>query len=208
MSKTSREEELVNFITHGVGAVLAVAGMVLLIVFACIYGTVWHIVGFTIFGSTLTILYLSSTLYHGFRGEQIKKLFRKFDHISIFLLIAGTYTPFCFSALHGWVGWTIFGVVWGCCLLGIVLKAFFTGKMEKLSLIIYITMGWLIVFAIKPLYENISSTAFTFLLLGGLCYTLGTYFYANDKKRFHHGVWHVFVLCGSACHFFSVMSLL
>lgn len=208
MKAVAREEELVNSITHGLGAVLAIAATVLLIVFASIYGNVWHIVSFSIFGATLTILYLSSTLYHSFTGQKVKVLFRKFDHISIFLLIAGTYTPFCLAALQGWIGWTIFGIVWGCCVVGIVLKAFFTGKLEMLSIIMYIAMGWIIVFAIKPLYDNISMSAFMFLILGGVSYTAGTYFYVNDKKRFHHGVWHIFVLGGSILHFFSVMSLL
>jgi hemolysin III len=208
MKAVAREEELVNSITHGLGAALAIAATVLLIVFASIYGNVWHIVSFSIFGATLTILYLSSTLYHSFTGQKVKVLFRKFDHISIFLLIAGTYTPFCLAALQGWIGWTIFGIVWGCCVVGIVLKAFFTGKLEMLSIIMYIAMGWIIVFAIKPLYDNISMSAFMFLILGGVSYTAGTYFYVNDKKRFHHGVWHMFVLGGSVLHFFSVMSLL
>jgi hemolysin III len=138
----------------------------------------------------------------------LKYLFRKFDHISIFLLIAGTYTPFCLAALHGWIGWTIFGVVWGCCVVGVVMKAFFTGKKELLSTIMYIAMGWIIIIAIKPLYDTVSTTTFVFLVCGGLSYTAGTYFYINDKKKYHHGIWHLFVLGGSVLHFFSVMSLL
>ena len=130
------KEEIFNALTHGLGAALAIAALVLLIVYACILGNVWHIVSFSIFGATLTLLYFSSTLYHSFRSIKVKSLFRKFDHISIFLLIAGTYTPFCLAALHGWVGWTIFGIVWGVCAAGVVLKALFTGRMELLSTIL------------------------------------------------------------------------
>lgn len=204
----SRREELVNAITHGLGAALAIAGLVLLIVFAALYGTVWHVVSFTIFGSTLTLLYFSSTLYHSFSKANVKKLFRKFDHISIFLLIAGTYTPYCLTVMRGWLGWTIFGVVWGLCTVGAVLKAFFTGKMEILSTIMYVLTGWIILIAIKPLYDAVNLDSFILLVAGGLSYTVGTYFYVNDKKKFHHGIWHVFVLGGSVLHFFSVMTLL
>lgn len=207
-SKPSFKDELVNAITHGVGALLAIAALVLLVVFSSIYGNAWHIVSFSIFGTTLVILYLASTLYHSLQGERVKFIFRKFDHMAIFLLIAGTYTPFCFAALSGWIGWTVFGIIWACAILGIVFKALFTGRMEVLSTIMYVAMGWVIVFAIKPLYENISSTTFYLLLAGGLSYTAGTFFYVKDKVRFFHGIWHVFVLIGSAFHFFSVLSLL
>jgi hemolysin III len=204
----SLKDELVNAITHGVGTLLAIAGLTLLVVFASIYGNVWHIVSFSIFGATLIILYLASTLYHSFQGPRVKFLFRKFDHMSIFLLIAGTYTPFCLSVLNGWIGWTIFGVIWGCAILGIVFKSLFTGKKELLSTIMYILMGWVIVFAIKPLYESVSLTTFILLVAGGISYTAGTFFYVNEKIRYNHGIWHVFVLGGSVLHFFSVLSLL
>jgi hemolysin III len=206
--KASLKDELVNAITHGLGAGLSIAGLVLLIVFACLYGTAWHVVSFSIFGATLVVLYCASTLYHSFTGERVKRLFRKFDHMSIFLLIAGTYTPFCLAALKGWLGWTILGIIWACAITGIVFKSLFTGKKELLSTIMYVSMGWVIVFAIKPLYESISTQAFVFLLAGGLSYTAGTYFFVNEKIRFNHGIWHVFVLGGSVLHFFSVLSLL
>ena len=206
--KASLKDEIVNSITHGIGAALAIAALVILIVFAAIYGNAWHIVSFTIFGTTLVILYLASTLYHSLQGEKVKHLFRKFDHMAIFLLIAGTYTPFCFSVLYGWMGWTLFGIVWGAAVLGIVFKALFTGKMELLSTIMYIVMGWAIIVFIKPLYENISATTFTLLLAGGPSYTIGTIFYVKEKIPYNHGIWHVFVLGGSVLHFFSVMSLL
>jgi hemolysin III len=204
----SLKDELVNAITHGVGTLLAIAGLTLLIVFASIYGNAWHIVSFSIFGATLIILYLASTLYHSFQGPRVKFLFRKFDHMSIFLLIAGTYTPFCLSVLNGWIGWTIFGIIWGCAVIGIVFKSLFTGKKELLSTIMYILMGWVIVFAIKPLYDNVSPTTFILLVAGGISYTAGTYFYVNEKIKYNHGIWHLFVLGGSVLHFFSVLSLL
>src|SRR5262245_11312295 len=127
------KEEVVNALTHGLGAVLAVAGLVILIVFASLDGTPWHITSFTIFGSALVMLYTISTLYHGFRNERLKTIFRKFDHMAIFVLIAGTYTPFCLTALNGWVGWSLFGIVWACAAGGIILKVFATGKHEVLS---------------------------------------------------------------------------
>jgi hemolysin III len=204
----SLKDELVNAITHGLGTLLAIAALVILVVFASIYGNVWHIVSFSIFGATLVLLYLASTLYHSFQGPRVKFLFRKFDHMSIFLLIAGTYTPYCLSVLNGWIGWTIFGIIWGCAISGIVFKSLFTGRMEVFSTIMYIVMGWVIVFAIKPLYQNISATTFVLLLTGGLSYTIGTYFYVNEKIRYNHGIWHLFVLGGSVLHFFSVLSLL
>lgn len=203
-----RNEERMNAITHGVGAALAIAGLVLLVVFAALYGNVWHVVSFSIFGATLVILYLASTLYHSFRDGAIKFLFRKFDHMSIFLLIAGTYTPFCLAVLRGWIGWTLFGVVWGCCFTGIVFKALFTGKKELLSTIIYMVMGWVILLAIKPLYLHVSAATFIYLVLGGVCYTMGTYFFIHERIRYNHSIWHLFVLAGSTFHFFSVMSLL
>lgn len=210
MSKTitSKNEELANAITHGLGACLAVASLVVLVVFAFLKGTAWHIVSFSVFGASLVILYLASTLYHSFRNVKVKAFFQKLDHMSIFLLIAGTYTPFCIAALQNWIGWTIFGIVWGCAVIGIVMKAFFTGKKEVLSTIMYVMMGWIIVFAIKPLYDSISLSSFLFLLVGGISYSLGTIFFINEKIRYNHGIWHMFVLVGSIFHFFSVMGLL
>jgi hemolysin III len=204
----TKGEEIANAITHGIGAVLAVAALVLLIVFSVIYGTVWHVVSFSIFGATLVILYLESTLYHSITNKRAKRLFRKFDHMSIFLLIAGTYTPFCLTILRGTVGWIIFGIVWGSTIVGIVMKAFFTGKKDHLSTALYVVMGWLIVLAIKTMYYSMNFSGFVMLVLGGVLYTVGALFYSWDKLRFNHGIWHLFVIGGSVCHFFSVMSLL
>jgi len=204
----SKREEIANAITHGIGACLAIASLVILIVFAAIHGSAWHVVSFSIFGATLVILYLASTLYHSLTHKGAKKLFRKFDHISIYLLIAGTYTPFCLAALQGWVGWTLFGIVWGCAILGTVVKSIQTGKFEVLSTIMYVMMGWVVLFAIKPLYDSISAQAFIFLILGGVFYTAGTFFYVKDKVKYFHSIWHLFVLTGSTMHFFAVIALL
>ena len=155
----SLKDEITNAITHGVGALLAIAGLVLLVVFSAIKGNAWHIVSFSIFGATMVLLYLASTLYHSLTHEKAKFLFRKFDHMSIYLLIAGTYTPFCLVALNGWIGWTFFGIIWGCAILGIVLKAFHTGKNEKLSTFLYVIMGWVGILAAKPLYDAMPQSA-------------------------------------------------
>ncbi|GIM27602.1 hemolysin D [Clostridium polyendosporum] len=204
----TKKEEIVNAITHGIGACLAIAALVILIVFAVLKGTIWHIVSFSIYGAMLVILYMGSTLYHSLTNKKAKKLFRKFDHMSIFLLIAGTYTPYCLTVLRGYLGWTIFGIVWGCTILGVSLKAFYIGKKEILSTLLYIVMGWLIIIAIKQLYLLMTFSGFIFLVLGGVSYTLGTYFFIKDRMSYNHGIWHLFVMAGSIFHFFSVISLL
>lgn len=204
----SKREEIANAITHGIGALLATAGLVLLVVFAALQGTVWHITSFAIFGSMLLLLYVMSTLYHSLTHLSAKRLFRKFDHMSIFLLIAGTYTPFCLTVLRGWLGWTLFGIVWFCAITGIVLKAFYTGKGELISTLLYVSMGWVVVLVIKPVYTFMSFDGFSFLLIGGACYTLGVFFFAKDKIPYNHTIWHLFVLGGSIFHFFAVLSLL
>lgn len=204
----SKGEEIANAITHGIGAVLAIAALVILVVFSVLKGTMWHVVSFSIFGATLVILYLESTLYHSLTNRKAKRLFRKFDHMSIFLLIAGTYTPFCLTVLRGTMGWIILGIVWGSTILGIVLKAFFTGKKDKLSTMLYIVMGWLIIMAIKKLYLTMTLSGFIFLVVGGILYTVGALFYSWDKLKFNHGIWHLFVIGGSVSHFFSVINLL
>jgi hemolysin III len=204
----SKREEVANAITHGIGALLAIAALVLLIVFAALQGSVWHVSSFSIFGSTLVVLYVMSTLYHSLTHPKAKKLFRKFDHMSIFLLIAGTYTPFCLTVLNGWLGWTLFGIIWFCTVGGIVHKAFYTGKAESISTFLYIVMGWIVVFFIKPVYFYMSIQGFSFLLIGGAFYTMGAFFFIKDKIPYNHSIWHLFVLCGSIFHFFAVISLL
>jgi len=204
----SKREEIANAITHGLGALMAIAALVILTVFSAIKGNAWHIVSFSVFGATLVILYLASTLYHSLTNEKVKILFRKLDHMSIYLLIAGTYTPFCLTVLNNWIGWTLFGIVWGSAILGIVVKAFFTGKKELLSTILYVVMGWVALFAIKPLYDSVSLTSFILLMAGGVFYTAGTYFFTKDRIKYFHSIWHLFVLAGSTFHFFAVLNLL
>jgi hemolysin III len=204
----STGEEIANAITHGIGALLAVAALVVLIVMAAIHGSVWHIVSFSIFGATLVLLYFASTLYHSLTHAKAKRVFHKFDHISIYLLIAGTYTPFCLTALRGWIGWTVLGVVWSCAILGAVLKAISVGKRIKLSTVLYILMGWVILVAIQPLYKAMPFNGFLFLIAGGISYTIGTIFFIRNQVKYNHSVWHVFVLGGSVLHFFAVLSLL
>jgi hemolysin III len=204
----SKREEISNAITHGIGALLAISALVMLVVFSALNGTAWHVVSFAIFGATLVILYTMSTLYHSLTHAKAKHLFRKFDHMSIFLLIAGTYTPFCLTVLNGWLGWTLFGIVWFCAITGIIYKAFNTGKGERISTFLYITMGWIVVFFISPVYHYMSTYGFSFLLIGGGFYTLGAFFFIKDKNPFFHSIWHLFVLGGSIFHFFAVLSLL
>ena len=201
-------DEVLNTVTHAIGAVLAVAGLVILVILASLEGTPWHITSFAIFGSALVILYSISTLYHGFTSHRLKSLFRKFDHMAIFLLIAATYTPFCLTVLNGWIGWTLFGVVWFCAAGGIVLKVFSTGRYEMLSTGLYVAMGWVALFFIKPLYTATSIECFVLLMTGGVFYSAGVFFFVRDRVRYFHGIWHLFVLGGSVFHFFSILTLL
>jgi hemolysin III len=201
----SAGEELASAITHGLGALLSIAGLVLLVVFASLEGNAWHIVSFSIFGTCLVLLYTASTLYHSFRSARVKHVFRIMDHAAIYLLIAGTYTPFTLTLLRGGWGWSLFGVIWGLCIAGIVFKVFFIKRFNVLSTIVYLLMGWMIVVAAKPLLEHLPAGGLYWLLAGGVAYSLGTVFYLWEKLPFHHAVWHLFVLTGSICHFFAVL---
>lgn len=197
-------EEVMNAVTHGIGTLLAVAGLVLLTVFASLYGEIWHVVSFSIYGTTLVLLYLASTLYHSFTNERLKFIFKILDHSAIYLLIAGTYTPFTLVPLHGVLGWTVFGVVWGLAILGIILKVFYAGQFKTASTICYILMGWFILIAIKPLIATVPMIGIIWLIVGGLLYTLGSIFYLWDKIPYNHAIWHLFVLAGSIAHFIAV----
>ncbi|MDQ7798614.1 MAG: hemolysin III family protein [Candidatus Edwardsbacteria bacterium] len=208
VERYSPGEETTNAILHGVGLGLAIAALAVLVVLASLSGNAWYIVSFSIYGATLVLLYLSSTLYHGFYAGRAKQLFRIFDHSAIFLLIAGTYTPIALITLHGRLGWTVFDVVWGIAVLGIVGKAFWTHKFVFMSTLLYIAMGWLVVVVIKPVLENLNTVSLVFLGVGGLFYTLGTVFYLWRRLKYHHAVWHLFVLAGSICHFFTILFLL
>lgn len=200
-----RREEVANAITHGIGALLSVAALVLLIVFSSIKGTAWHVVSFTIYGVSMLLLYTSSTLVHSFKEGKLKDLFEIFDHSSIYIYIAGTYTPFMLVAVRGPLGWSLFGIVWGIALFGVLFKAFFTKRFLFMSTIFYVVMGWLIVIAWGPLTAAIPSTGITLLVAGGIMYTLGTVFYVWRAFPFHHAVWHLFVLGGSVTHFFAIL---
>jgi hemolysin III len=204
----STGEEIANAITHGIGALLAVAALVFLVVLAALKGSVWHVVSFAIFGATLVLLYFASTLYHSLTHVRAKNLFHKFDHISIYLLIAGTYTPFCLTALRGWLGWSVFGVVWACAVAGAVVKSISVGTRVRLSTILYVLMGWMILIAVRPLYLALSPAGFYLLIAGGISYTVGTIFFIRNQVKYNHSVWHLFVLGGSVLHFFSVLTLL
>lgn len=198
-------EEIFNSITHGIGTLLSIAALVLLIVIAAIKGNVWHVVSFSIFGSTLVLLYLSSTLYHSFTKEKIKNLFVRFDHAAIFLLIAGTYTPFLLTALRGTLGWTLFGIIWTLAIAGVVIRSIYLTRFRKLMVGLYLGMGWMFVVAIGPLMKNLPGISVLFLFLGGLMYSIGVVFYAWRNLKYGHGIWHLFVLAGSIMHFFSVI---
>lgn len=197
-------EELANAITHGIGTLLAIAGVIFLIIFAD--GASAVAVG--IYGATLVSLYLASTLYHSLIFTRARKLFRKFDHMAIFLLIAGTYTPFCLTVLDGWKSWSMLGAVWTLAIAGIVLKSMFTGRFEWLSISIYILTGWMVILVIKPMYDLLSLQGFILLIGGGLAYTIGTVFYAKSKIPWFHSIWHLWVLAGSVMHYFAVLTLL
>jgi hemolysin III len=199
------KEEIANAVTHGIGALLAIAGLVLLIVFSGIYGNSWYIVSLTVYGSSLVMLYTMSTIYHSLPVGTAKNVFEILDHSSIYLLIAGTYTPFELLTLKGPTGWTFFGITWGMAIAGIVFKVFFVRKFVILSTLVYIVMGWMIIFAIKPLILALPENAILFLVLGGLLYTIGTIFYVRRKMKYHHAIWHLFVLGGSAFHFFAIL---
>jgi len=208
MTRYSLAEEIVNSLTHGIGTVLSIAGLAVLVVYALIYGNAWHVVSFSVFGGTLIFLYGTSTLYHGISRPEIKKWFRKLDHSAIFLLIAGTYTPFTLVTLRGAWGWTIFGIIWGLAFTGIVLEFTKISRLRKLSLAIYIFMGWLCVVALKRILDGLTPSGFAFLLAGGLFYTSGVVFYLWRRIPHHHGIWHVFVLLGSTFHYFSVLTMI
>ena len=201
----SLKEEIFNSITHGIGTLLSIAALVVLVVFAVIKGNAWHVVSFSIFGSTLVLLYLSSTLYHSFTKEKIKNLFARFDHAAIFLLIAGTYTPFVLTTIRGPLGWTLFGIIWGLTISGVVIRSIYLTRFRKLMVFIYLAMGWMFLIAIVPIVKNLPATSIAFLFAGGGCYSLGVLFYAWRNLKYGHGIWHLFVLAGSAMHFFSVL---
>lgn len=196
--------EKLNTVTHGIGFVLSVAGAVLLIVFASLKGSAMQIITAAVFGISLISMYLASTLYHLESREKQKLFFQRIDHLAIYLLIAGTYTPVCLVGLGGAWGWTIFGMIWGLAVLGFVFKLSPLRKNERISLSLYALMGWLIVIAANPLWNSLSAEALFFMISGGLAYTAGIYFFINDHKKYYHFIWHLFVLAGSLLHWFGI----
>lgn len=209
MSKTPltyypHKEEVLNVITHLIGLFLSIAGLALLVTFASLYGNVWHIVSFSIFGSSMVVLYLASTMYHYVREKKWRRRLNIMDHAAIYILIAGTYTPYCLAVLNGVMGWVLFGITWGLAVVGIVLKLFYTGRYDKLSTISYVLMGWVAVIAAKPLAANLSGEALFYLLLGGLFYTIGAVLFSIKKLPYNHAIFHLFVLFGTASHFVSL----
>jgi hemolysin III len=202
--KLSGGEEIINAITHGIGSLLSIAALVVLIIVAANHGDTWHMVSFSIYGSTLILLYLSSTLYHSFSSPKIKNLFARFDHISIFLLIAGTYTPILLTSMRGIWGWTLFGIIWGLALTGAVIRSIYLHRFRKLMVAVYLLMGWMFVLAGKQIYLSLPSVSLTFLVLGGIAYSVGVIFYMWRNLPYSHGIWHLFVLAGSVLHFFAI----
>lgn len=199
-------EELVNALTHGLGAVAALAGGAVLITLAALHGDAWQLAGAIVFGVCLLLLYVASTLYHAVVHPQAKARLKVVDHCAIYLLIAGTYTPFTLIGLRGPWGWGLFAAIWTLALAGVVFKLFFTGRFKRLSTFIYIAMGWLVLVAVKPLLGALDGWTLGWLFAGGACYTLGTVFYHRPSLRYSHAIWHLFVVAGSVCHYVAVMA--
>lgn len=198
-------EELANSITHGIGLALSVVGLVALVALSIVRGDAWHIAGCTTFGVTLVLLYAASTMYHTFHAPRLKRILKVFDHTAIFLLIAGTYTPFTLVNLRGFWGWILFVLVWSLCIFGIVWKSFHAERFPIVSVLLYIAMGWIVLIAVKPLLAAVPLSGIAWLLAGGLFYMVGVLFYAVKRVPYNHAIWHVFVMGGSICHYFAVM---
>ena len=200
----SEKEERINVLTHFLGLILSIVGMVLLIFKSISIGDIWTIISFPVFGLSMVILYLASTLYHNSKNPKLRYRLNIFDHASIYVLIAGSYTPFVLVTLNGTMGWIIFSAVWFIALVGIIFKIFFTGRFNILSTILYVAMGWLIVFNFGTLVENLHFSGLVWLISGGIAYTVGAILYSIDRLKFNHAIFHVFVLAGTFCHFISV----
>jgi hemolysin III len=199
-------EEIASALTHGLGAAAALAGGAVLITLAALYGDGWQLSAAIVFGITLLLLYVASTLYHAIQHPVAKGRLKIFDHCAIYLLIAGTYTPFTLIGLRDTVGWWLFGTIWALAFFGVIFKLFYTGRFQLISTIVYIAMGWLIVVAAKPAMKALDPWTFGWLLGGGVAYTLGTFFYHRPKMLYSHAIWHMFVIAGSVCHYIAVMA--
>ncbi len=202
------QEEIANSVTHGVGVGMAVAGLTILVVLAILFGDTRRVVSFSVYGASLILLYLASTLYHSIQHAKAKKILRVFDHASIYVLIAGTYTPFLLISIQGTLGWTVLAIVWALAIIGVMWKIFFIGRFEVIATLAYVLMGWMCVFLFKEMLMKVPPTGVVMLLVGGLVYTAGVIFYAWEKLPYNHAIWHLFVLGGSICHYFAIMTLL
>ncbi len=198
-------EEVLNSVTHGIGVGLSIAGLVWLILRAVWVGDTLGIVSVIIFGVSLLLLYLASTLYHAIPFVKVKRVFRIFDHCAIYLLIAGTYTPFLLVSMRGTWGWTLFGILWGIACVGCGFKAFFTGRFDRVSTAMYVAMGWIVLVALKPALTYVPLGALVMMAIGGLAYTFGVFFYVSNRIPFNHAIWHCFVMAGSAIPFFAII---
>ena len=205
LRRYSLGEEIFNSVSHGAGALLSVAGTVVLIVVSAVYSDAWAVVASAIYGASLIILYTMSTLYHAITNIRAKKFFRVMDHNTIFFLIAGTYTPITLVPLRGALGWVLFGIVWGAAAVGIVFNSIDLEKFRKPSVVCYILMGWVIIIAVKPMLETVNRLSLLYLLIGGILYTVGIIFYAIKKVKYFHSVWHLFTVAGSVFHYFSIL---
>ena len=204
-SNYSFGEEIAHTITHGIGALLSIAGLAVLVAFASLNGDAWHVVSSSVFGASLVILYSASSLYHGIPHPRAKAVLRQLDHAAIYLLIAGTYTPFLLVSLRGTWGWSLFALIWSLAIAGIVLEFVDSQRFKKLSLGLYLGMGWIVLVAIKPMFDQVAIGGLILLLLGGLSYSLGVIFYIREQMAYHHAIWHLFVLTGSILHYFAIL---
>ena len=206
MSLRQKREELASALTHGLGAAAALAAGAVLITLAALYGDAWQLGAAIVFGVSLLMLYLASTLYHAFHHPVLKGRLKVFDHCAIYLLIAGSYTPFCLVTLAGVWGWTLFGIVWGLAVIGMLQEIKPRSEARVLSLVIYAVMGWIVLVAVKPLFAALGGAGFSWLLAGGICYTVGIVFFVfDDRFRHWHGIWHIFVMVGSLLHFIAIL---
>ena len=206
MSLREKREELASALTHGLGATAALAGGAVLVTLAAVFGNGWQLGAAIVFGVTLLLLYLASTLYHAFQHPVLKRRLKVFDHCAIYLLIAGTYTPFTLIGLRGPWGWGLFAAIWTLALAGVVFKLFYTGRFKRLSTLVYVAMGWLVLVAIKPVLAALDAWTFGWLIAGGVFYTLGTIFYHRESIPYSHAIWHLFCIAGSVCHYVAVMA--
>ncbi len=197
-------DEIANAVTHGLGLVLSLVGLPILIVSAQARGDALNVIGASVFGATLVALYAASTLYHAVQTARVKRVLRVADHVAIYLLIAGTYTPFTLGVLRGAWGWTLFGIVWGLAALGVLFKLALGMRFPKASTLFYVAMGWVVIIAARPLMHALSAPGLWLLVAGGLLYSGGVVFYVSDRRRYMHAVWHLFVMAGSCCHFVAV----